>query len=253
MPTAFLGPLKLKQRLGGLDAAEIAGTDPDRLVEVFREKPAIHRFPGNMAKRVQELCAVVDEDYGGDAGRVWGDAADTADLKQRIEALPGFGEMKVKALASVLARRYGERDGGAARPRPRRCSGTSTRPRRSPSTRRRSAPTRPRCGPQPLDRAPVLPRRRPDRRRRRKPGRRVPRRRARRASSSRSTTSGCTTTRRRSSSRRCSARRSAASRSGSSTTSTTPGRSRCRRRRRPRRSCSRRSRSRRARSPACPT
>ena len=74
---------------------------------MFREKPAIHRFPGNMAKRVQELCAVVDEDYGGDAGRVWGDAADTADLKQRLEALPGFGEMKVKALASVLARRYG--------------------------------------------------------------------------------------------------------------------------------------------------
>jgi len=107
VPTAFLGPLKLKQRLGGLDAAAIAATDPDRLVEGFREKPAIHRFPGNMAKRVHELCAVVDEEYGGDAGRVWGDATDTPDLKKRIEALPGFGEMKVKALASVLARRYG--------------------------------------------------------------------------------------------------------------------------------------------------
>ena len=107
VPTAFLGPLKLKQRLGGLDAAAIAATDPDRLVEVFREKPAIHRFPGNMAKRVHELCAVVADEYGGDAGRVWGDATDTADLKQRLEALPGFGEMKVKALASVLARRYG--------------------------------------------------------------------------------------------------------------------------------------------------
>jgi uncharacterized HhH-GPD family protein len=107
VPTAFAGPLKLKQRLGGLDAAEIAGTDPDRLLEAFREKPAIHRFPGNMAKRVQELCAVVDEEYGGDAGRVWGEATDTGDLKRRIEALPGFGEMKVKALASVLARRYG--------------------------------------------------------------------------------------------------------------------------------------------------
>ena len=68
VPTAFLGPLKLQQRLGGLDAGAIARTDPDRLLEVFREKPAIHRFPGNMAKRVQELCAVVDEDYGGDAG-----------------------------------------------------------------------------------------------------------------------------------------------------------------------------------------
>ena len=66
MPTAFAGPLKLQQRLGGLDAAAIAATDPDRLVEVFREKPAI-RFPGNMAKRVQELCAVVAEEYDGDA------------------------------------------------------------------------------------------------------------------------------------------------------------------------------------------
>jgi uncharacterized HhH-GPD family protein len=107
VPTAFAGPLKLKQRLGGLDAAEIARTDPERLADIFREKPAIHRFPGNMAKRVQELCAVVADEYDGDAGRVWRDAADTADLKRRIEALPGFGEMKVKALASVLARRFG--------------------------------------------------------------------------------------------------------------------------------------------------
>ena len=107
VPTAFIGPLKLQQRLGGLDAAEIAALDPDRLVELFREKPAIHRFPGNMAKRVQELCAIVAEDYDGDAGRVWGDATDTEDLKRRLEALPGFGEMKVKAIASVLARRYG--------------------------------------------------------------------------------------------------------------------------------------------------
>lgn len=107
VPTAFAGPLKLQQRLGGLDARAIAATDPQRLEEVFREKPAIHRFPGNMAKRVQELCAVVAEDYGGDAARVWGDAADTADLKRRLEALPGFGEMKVKALASVLSKRFG--------------------------------------------------------------------------------------------------------------------------------------------------
>ena len=107
VPTAFSGPLKVKQRLGSLDAAEIARLDPDRLQAVFREKPAVHRFPGSMAKRVQELCAVVAEDYGGDASRVWRDAKDTADLKRRIEALPGFGEMKVKALASVLARRLG--------------------------------------------------------------------------------------------------------------------------------------------------
>ncbi|HWN22427.1 MAG TPA: HhH-GPD-type base excision DNA repair protein [Gaiellaceae bacterium] len=107
VPTAFLGPLKLQQRLGRLDAAEIAALDPDRLESVFREKPAIHRFPGNMAKRVQELAAVVAEEYDGDAARVWGEAADSADLKRRIEALPGFGEMKVKALASVLAKRFG--------------------------------------------------------------------------------------------------------------------------------------------------
>jgi uncharacterized HhH-GPD family protein len=107
VPTAFSGPLKLKQRLGGLDAAEIAATDPDRLVEVFRERPAIHRFPGNMARRVQELCAVVAEDYGGDAERVWRDAADADDLKRRLEELPGFGEMKVKAIASVLSKRLG--------------------------------------------------------------------------------------------------------------------------------------------------
>ena len=107
VPTAFLGPLKLQQRLGRLDAAEIAALDPDRLEQLFREKPAIHRFPGSMAKRVQELAAVVAEEYDGDAARVWGDAADSADLKRRIEALPGFGEMKVKALASVLAKRFG--------------------------------------------------------------------------------------------------------------------------------------------------
>jgi uncharacterized HhH-GPD family protein len=107
VPTAFVGPLKLKQRLGRLDAAEIASIDPDKLADIFRERPAIHRFPGNMAKRTQELCAVIAEEYDGDASRVWRDAADTADLKRRLEALPGFGEMKVKALASVLARRYG--------------------------------------------------------------------------------------------------------------------------------------------------
>ena len=107
VPTAFSGPLKLKQRLGRLDAAEIAGLDPERLLQVFREKPGVHRFPGSMAKRVQDMCAVVADEYGGDASRVWRDASDTADLKRRMEALPGFGEMKVKALASVLARRFG--------------------------------------------------------------------------------------------------------------------------------------------------
>ena len=107
VPTAFAGPLKLQQRLGALDATRIAELDPEQLEAAFREKPAVHRFPGNMARRVQELCAVVAEEYGGDASRVWREAADTDDLRRRLEALPGFGEMKVKALASVLARRYG--------------------------------------------------------------------------------------------------------------------------------------------------
>ncbi|HET7555006.1 MAG TPA: HhH-GPD-type base excision DNA repair protein [Gaiellaceae bacterium] len=107
VPTAFQGPWKLKQRLGTLDPGKVAATDPARLEEVFREKPAIHRFPGAMAARVQELAAQVSEDYGGDASRVWRDAADGADLRKRISALPGFGEMKVKALGAVLWKRFG--------------------------------------------------------------------------------------------------------------------------------------------------
>ena len=104
---AFSGPLRIKQRLGSLDAGAIAAADPARLDEVFRQKPAIHRFPGNMARRVQELCAFVMERYDGRAERVWTQASDSADLRRRIEELPGFGEMKVKALGSVLAKRFG--------------------------------------------------------------------------------------------------------------------------------------------------
>jgi uncharacterized HhH-GPD family protein len=107
VPVAFSGPLKLQERLGRLDAAELARTDPARLEEVFRQRPAIHRFPGSMARRVQDVAAVVAEEYGGDASRIWSEASDSDDLRRRLEALPGFGEMKVKALASVLARRFG--------------------------------------------------------------------------------------------------------------------------------------------------
>jgi uncharacterized HhH-GPD family protein len=105
--TAFQGPLKVRQRLGTLDAGAIARLDPAQLEAAFRERPAVHRFPGAMATRVQELAAVVDETYGGDAGRLWTEAGDGAELRRRIEALPGFGPMKVKALGSVLAKRYG--------------------------------------------------------------------------------------------------------------------------------------------------
>jgi uncharacterized HhH-GPD family protein len=107
VPTAFSGPQKLKDRIGGLDAAEIAAMDPAELEAVFREKPAIHRFPGSMAHRVQELCAVVADEYGGRAERVWTDASDAADLKRRIGALPGFGSMKITGLGSVLALQFG--------------------------------------------------------------------------------------------------------------------------------------------------
>lgn len=107
VPTAFQGPLKIRQRLGTLDARELAAVEPGRLEAAFREKPAVHRFPGTMATRVQELARAVASDYDGDASRVWTEAKDAEDLRGRIESLPGFGEMKVKALGSVLAKRFG--------------------------------------------------------------------------------------------------------------------------------------------------
>jgi len=103
VPAAFSGPLKIKQRVGTLDARTLATTD---LEPAFREKPAVHRFPGTMAKRVQDLAAVVDEDYGGHAEHIWTEAADGADLRRRISSLPGFGEMKIKSLGAVLAKRF---------------------------------------------------------------------------------------------------------------------------------------------------
>ena len=101
---AFAGPLVIRERVGSLDPAALADADLDA---VFREKPAVHRFPGAMAVRVHDLAVHIRDEYGGDAGRVWGDAVDGPDLRARLEALPGFGEMKVKALGSVLAKRYG--------------------------------------------------------------------------------------------------------------------------------------------------
>jgi uncharacterized HhH-GPD family protein len=100
---AFSGPLALQQRLGTLDAGAIAAAD---LEPIFREKPAIHRFPGSMAGRVHDLAAHVVDEYDGDAARVWTDAKDGTSLRANIEALPGFGEMKVKALGAVLAKRF---------------------------------------------------------------------------------------------------------------------------------------------------
>jgi len=109
---AFSGPLVLRRRLGTLDAATIAGTDPGELEELFRERPAIHRFPGNMARRVQELCAAIAEDYGGRAERVWLEAESGEELKRRLLALPGIGPMKAGSLLAILGKRFGVRPPG---------------------------------------------------------------------------------------------------------------------------------------------
>jgi uncharacterized HhH-GPD family protein len=103
---AFMGPLRLRERIGTLDAGAIAAAD---LEAVFREKPAIHRFPAKMAERVHELAVDVRDRFDGDASRVWRDADDAAQLRDNLASLPGFGEMKVASLGAVLAKRYGVR------------------------------------------------------------------------------------------------------------------------------------------------
>jgi len=112
MEKAFSGPYELKKRLGELDAKKIARMDPDKLDRVFRERPALHRFPGTMSRRVQAMTQAVVKDYGGDAGAVWREAKDGDDLAERISALPGFGEMKTKILISVLAKKFGVKPKG---------------------------------------------------------------------------------------------------------------------------------------------
>jgi uncharacterized HhH-GPD family protein len=101
---AFAGPYVLKQRVGTLQPKKLAKLDLD---EAFRERPAIHRFPGAMAGRVQELAEFVSSEYGGNAARIWDEAKDADDLRKRLGALPGYGPMKVTALGSVLAKRFG--------------------------------------------------------------------------------------------------------------------------------------------------
>jgi uncharacterized HhH-GPD family protein len=101
---AFGGPLALRERVGALDAATLASAD---LEPVFRARPAIHRFPGAMARRVHDLAEHVRDHYDCDAARIWTEAADSAALRANLAALPGFGEMKIKALGAVLAKRFG--------------------------------------------------------------------------------------------------------------------------------------------------
>jgi uncharacterized HhH-GPD family protein len=101
---AFLGPLDIRERIGGLDADTLANAD---LAAAFSERPAIHRYHGSMSKRVHDLAVHIRDNYDGDAARVWTDAANADELRANIAALPGFGPMKIKSFGSVLAKRFG--------------------------------------------------------------------------------------------------------------------------------------------------
>ncbi len=108
MESAFAGPAKIRDRIGSLDAPTIADHEPDALVEVFKQTPAVHRFPGSMAGRVQAVCAAVRDEWGGDAAAIWtqGDP-DGAEVFRRLKALPGFGEQKAKIFLALLGKQYG--------------------------------------------------------------------------------------------------------------------------------------------------
>jgi uncharacterized HhH-GPD family protein len=112
MEWAFAGPLRLRGRLTSFDAATIAAYDPAELQAAFKGPPAVHRFPGSMATRVQALCQVLVDEYGGDAGALWADPASGQELLARVEALPGFGVEKSKIFTALLAKRFGVRPEG---------------------------------------------------------------------------------------------------------------------------------------------
>ena len=109
---AFGGPLELKQRLGTLDARHLAGMDPAALDAAFRERPALHRFPGSMAAKAHELATAIVERYDGDPTRIWNEATSGADLERRLRALPGIGEMKAGTLVGILGTRFGVQPDG---------------------------------------------------------------------------------------------------------------------------------------------
>jgi len=113
MEWAFASPLKLRDRLGGtLDAASIAALRLEELQAAFKGPPALHRFPGSMAARTQQLCQHLVDTYGGSAEAVWDDVADGSELFTRLRALPGFGDEKAKIFLAVLAKRFGIRPDG---------------------------------------------------------------------------------------------------------------------------------------------
>ncbi|MCX8556548.1 HhH-GPD-type base excision DNA repair protein [Mycobacterium sp. SMC-16] len=108
MEVAFAGPKKLEDRMGSLDAREIADYNPDKFAELFAQTPAVHRFPGSMAKRVQALSQVIVDEYDGNAAALWttGDP-DGKEVLRRLKALPGFGEQKAKIFLALLGKQYG--------------------------------------------------------------------------------------------------------------------------------------------------
>ncbi|HEY8588784.1 MAG TPA: HhH-GPD-type base excision DNA repair protein, partial [Naasia sp.] len=108
METAFAGPAKLNERLGGFDAARLAADSEEHLTEVFRTPPAVHRFPGSMATRTQALCQALVDDWDGDAAAIWTrDDPDGAEILKRLKALPGFGDQKAKIFLALLGKQYG--------------------------------------------------------------------------------------------------------------------------------------------------
>lgn len=108
METAFAGPLKIRQRIGALDAATLAGYDPEEFAAAFGQTPAVHRFPGSMAARVQALAASVRDDWHGDAAAIWTDGdPDGATVLKRLKALPGFGDQKGRIFVALLGKQYG--------------------------------------------------------------------------------------------------------------------------------------------------
>ena len=114
--TAFAGPKKIADRMGGLDVREIAEYDPDKFAALCSERPAIHRFPGSMAKRIQTLAQIIVDRYDGDAAALWrAGEPDGTELLRRLKALPGFGEQKAKIFLALLGKQYGVTADGLAR------------------------------------------------------------------------------------------------------------------------------------------
>jgi uncharacterized HhH-GPD family protein len=110
---AFKSPADLRERLGGtLDVGAVASMDPDELAALFSITPALHRFPGSMARRVQELCRVVIDNYGGDAAAVWTSAENGDQLLANVKALPGFGEQKARIFVALLGKQFAVRPPG---------------------------------------------------------------------------------------------------------------------------------------------